>query len=421
MEMNKYIKAIETLDPQKQYVLACSFGPDSMCLFDLLVKAKIQFVVAHVNYHRRKEANVEESALRAYCDKLNIPFFLKHSHYQKSFGNFQSWAREKRYEFFEEVYNTNDADGLLIAHQQDDHIETYLIQKERNTKVFHYGILRETTILGMNVLRPLFDLAKKETEEYCVENNVPYAIDASNLTPVYTRNKIRLEVVQQMNEVERQEILAKIDRANLDLVTRKKELDDIFEPYLHISMTNLHSLNEEDLYYVFYKMLTRHIKPRDFNQKLFAEILKMLSSKKPNMTLHLDKRNDLMKEYGRFYVADLSVLHPYEIMVSFPQTIHTEYFRVTLEKDMPHRNIKASDWPITIRNPRPFDQYTIKDYSSDLRRLFIDWKMPTSFRKIWPVFLNKNKKIIYVPRYRDDYKPKKKNDLEIFFPHFKQD
>ena len=72
---------------------------------------------------------------------------------------------------------------------------------------------------------------------------------------------------------------------------------------------------------------------------------------------------------------------------------------------MSKRNIHDSDYPLTIRTYEKDDTYQIKNYNVPVRRLFIDWKMPTRIRKIWPLVINNKGKIIYIPRYRDDFVP----------------
>ena len=49
------VKLNYKFNPNEMYLLACSYGPDSMCLLDLLFKAGVKFVCCHVNYHKRKE------------------------------------------------------------------------------------------------------------------------------------------------------------------------------------------------------------------------------------------------------------------------------------------------------------------------------------------------------------------------------
>ena len=60
------------LDHSKKYLLACSFGPDSMALFSLLLEYGFNFDVAHVNYHLRKESDAEENGLKSFCDEKMV-------------------------------------------------------------------------------------------------------------------------------------------------------------------------------------------------------------------------------------------------------------------------------------------------------------------------------------------------------------
>ena len=60
------------LNKNQKYILACSNGPDSMALFDLLLKNNYFFIVCFVNYKTRIESDIEEENLRLICNKNNI-------------------------------------------------------------------------------------------------------------------------------------------------------------------------------------------------------------------------------------------------------------------------------------------------------------------------------------------------------------
>ena len=62
-----------------------------------------------------------------------------------------------------------------------------------------------------------------------------------------------------------------------------------------------------------------------------------------------------------------------------------------------------SDYPLTIRTYQPGDKTIISNYQVLVRRLFIDWKMPLYLRKRWPLFVNKDNKIVYIPRYKSNF------------------
>ena len=64
------------LDNKNKYVIACSFGPDSMALLDMAIKNKLSIIVAHVNYHLREESDDEERQLRAFCKNHRVTLHI---------------------------------------------------------------------------------------------------------------------------------------------------------------------------------------------------------------------------------------------------------------------------------------------------------------------------------------------------------
>ena len=116
-------------NPESTYIVAVTFGPDSMALLDMLQKEGIRPVVCCVNYHVSPTAAEDYGNLRLYCkDKgLEFEYFdtndLKPEDKLKEGEDFKFWARKVRYGFFHEVYVKRDAEALFLAHQLDDIIE----------------------------------------------------------------------------------------------------------------------------------------------------------------------------------------------------------------------------------------------------------------------------------------------------------
>ena len=104
-------------------IIACSGGPDSMALFDILLKVrnikKINIVCAHVNHKVRKESDFEEQMVHDFCLKNNVPFELFTIDRYDGY-NFEAEARDKRYSFFEDVLHKYNYKYLLTAHHGDD-------------------------------------------------------------------------------------------------------------------------------------------------------------------------------------------------------------------------------------------------------------------------------------------------------------
>ena len=153
-------------------VVACSGGPDSMALLDQLNKQGKDIVVAHVNYKHRDTADRDEKIVKEYCKKYDIPVRVLYPVHEK--GNFQAWARDLRYAFFEEVADAFDAKILYVAHQMDDVIETYLFQKNRNMICDWYGLKEKSVRHGYQIIRPLLNFTKSELQQYCNDNGVSF-------------------------------------------------------------------------------------------------------------------------------------------------------------------------------------------------------------------------------------------------------
>ena len=386
------------LEKNKHYLLACSFGPDSMALFDMLLKEGYKFTVAHVNYHLRREANEEEALLRDYCFNHNIGIYVKDVDENLGDNNLEKKCRDIRYKFFIDVIKSNGFDALLVAHQEDDLIETYLMQKQRKNLVSYFGIKEISYFTDVEIIRPLLKYRKGELMMYCKMFNVPYAIDKTNLEDHFLRNQIRHSVVEKMTNEERKKILEEIENEN-------KELAKILDVVAQIKSNKIEEynrLNDVEFLYAIVA-LGRKIKD-DFvvSKEQGAELRKVLMSDKPNVSLIVDGLR-FLKEYDTLSIKEDVEDTDYEYVMNEPGVLDTEYFFLDFTKDSSNRNIGLADYPITIRNAKSDDLIEILNFSKELRRMFIDWKMPVSLRNRWPVILNKDGKIIYVPRYLKDF------------------
>ncbi len=386
------------LDQNKKYLLACSFGPDSMALFSLLLKGNYSFSVAHVNYNLRKESREEAKGLSQFCHANNIPLFI-HEVKEKITTNIEERCREIRYHFFQELYASLGIDFLLVGHNQDDNIETYLLQKIRKNLVNFYGIKKETNMSNMKIIRPLLDYKKSLLEDFCLENNIPFSIDSTNLTNLFKRNIIRHEIVENLSDKDRKEILLEIDNKNNELFTLKSKV----ETERAKECDFLKELNDKELAYSLI-YLGRKIKPDfEISSRFVKQVRILLESDKPNIET---KVNDLIfvKAYNLCYFSLPLDYIDYSFEMKTPNLLDTMFFYADFRNDYSNRNISIDDFPLTIRNANKQDEYNISGYRTTIRRLFIDWKMPMELRKRWPVIVNKNGFVIYVPRYQSDFK-----------------
>lgn len=112
------------------YVVAVSGGPDSMFLLEQMRLLGYSFVVCHVNYRKRLDSDYDERLVSDYCKKYNVKLFVYYPTHFSS-GNFQASARKQRYDFFFRIATEIATNKIVIAHNFEDSLETYIMQKER--------------------------------------------------------------------------------------------------------------------------------------------------------------------------------------------------------------------------------------------------------------------------------------------------
>ena len=184
-------------DPR--FVLAVSGGQDSMALLHIFNRLGISAIVAHVNYQKRGAASDKDAELvREVCAKWGFDCHIRKVDPQKAEGeNFQQWARKKRYEFFRELKATFSADGIAVAHHEDDQAETILQKIFRGSGLASWSGMK---VWDGELLRPLLRVSRQQIEKYVAEHNVPYREDETNLQSNFARNLLRNEWLDELSE-----------------------------------------------------------------------------------------------------------------------------------------------------------------------------------------------------------------------------
>jgi len=179
-------------------IVAVSGGPDSMCLLHNLLKLQkklnLVLIVAHVNYKLRgKDSDMDQKLVQDFCRQSNLACFVKKvNDITLSDSNLEAKLREIRYGFFEEVRKKQNADKIVLAHNQDDQIETILMRILRGTGLKGLrGILKKRD----KIMRPLLNVSRQEILDYCKENKVEFHVDQSNYDKRFFRNQVRHQIL----------------------------------------------------------------------------------------------------------------------------------------------------------------------------------------------------------------------------------
>lgn len=197
----KTIDKYNIIEKDDNIVLGLSGGPDSMALLYLLIeiRKKIYFniLIAHVNHGvRGDEALRDEMFVKEVANNLNLPFFATRVDMvgiaKKEGITAEEAGRKLRYGFFREIIKAQGSGKIAVAHNKKDQAETLLMRIMRGTGV---DGLKGMDFQTGDIIRPLLNIDRCEIEKYIEDRKIPTVLDKTNLESIYTRNKIRIELI----------------------------------------------------------------------------------------------------------------------------------------------------------------------------------------------------------------------------------
>lgn len=199
----QYIEKEHLFSSDHKVLIALSGGADSVALLRILHAAGYRCEAAHCNFHLRgEESDRDESFVRELCQGYSIPLhtvdFDTTQYAAEKRISIEMAARELRYEWFEKIRSECQATVVAVAHHQDDSAETMLLNLIRGTGI--------TGLLGIRprngvIVRPLLCVNREEIIRYLQSIRQNYITDSTNLKDEYTRNKIRLNLLPLMQEI----------------------------------------------------------------------------------------------------------------------------------------------------------------------------------------------------------------------------
>lgn len=382
------------LDKSKKYCVATSGGPDSMALLDLCVQQGFSVYAFHMNYHHRDTAYRDQLIVNEYCFAHKIPLVI--ANYQPmGNANFQMDARLARYLKAKEVIESNELEALLVAHQQDDVLETYLMQKESKREVNYYGLKATNELFGIKVIRPLLSLTKRQCHTYCLMHDIDFGIDESNLTDIYTRNKIRHHILFEYTQQQRDDLLCEIEQKNKQLQAQLSHL-----VFTDQNLTISGSVSDDSVAKGLRQLLVQL--DAGYGNKSHQYYLDLWRSISKNKAIHLNN------QWYLFY--DNSILWYEFIPASQPVYINDlqikDYGMFKISSSGNKRQgfyANPDEFPLMYRLWKDGDKIETKFGTKKVSRWFIDQKIHPSKRLLTHVIENKYGKVIYLDGFGCDY------------------
>lgn len=187
--------------------MALSGGADSVSLLFVLKHLEhelgIDVEAAHCNFHLRGAESVrDEEFCKQLCERLSVPLHLIHFDTQAYADlhrvSIEMAARDLRYGYFENLRRDIKAQDICVAHHRDDSVETVLLNLVRGTGLRG---LRGIQPRNGNIIRPLLSLSREDIVQYLGALGESYVTDSTNLHNDVKRNKIRLDVMPLLREL----------------------------------------------------------------------------------------------------------------------------------------------------------------------------------------------------------------------------
>lgn len=202
-KVKEFIEKEDLFSKQDKILVALSGGADSVALTRILITLGYHCEAAHCNFELRgEESDRDEDFVRNFCRSLNIKCHSIHFETRRYAAqqsiSIEMAARELRYNWFSKICEESDCQVVAVAHHKDDSVETMLLNLIRGTGI--NGLLGIRPKNG-NVVRPLLCASRQEVVEYLHRMNQTYVTDSTNLEDEYTRNKIRLNLLPLMEEI----------------------------------------------------------------------------------------------------------------------------------------------------------------------------------------------------------------------------
>ncbi len=408
-KVKRFIASEHLLRVDALYLVALSGGADSVALLLCLKELGYRVEAVHCNFHLRGEESLrDEQFCEELCQREDIPLHKAHFDTQAYADlhkvSIEMAARELRYRYFFQLKEALSADGVCVGHHKEDSVETILINLVRGTGLSGLMGIRPR---NHDVIRPLLCVTRQEIEDYLQKYAVSFVIDSTNLVDDVVRNKIRLNVLPQLSEIN-----PSVTDTILTTANHLSEVDAIVQESLksalgkaisfvgsasQVSLSNLmNGPFQIDLSFVRAfpspsYFLFHVLKPLGFSSSQIAEMVSHLDGQIGQ--LWYSSTHELTHDRGFFMVLPREEAEPRELVI--PETgryVYDEHLslRLTQRALSPSSNVSYSKnptivdldaasirFPLTLRRVAEGDRFTplgmrgtqlVSDFLTNLKR-----------------------------------------------------
>ncbi|WP_286034061.1 tRNA lysidine(34) synthetase TilS [Fusobacterium necrogenes] len=408
------------IESRDRVVVGFSGGPDSVFLVEMLLKLKekinFNIVLVHINHLLRgEEAQRDEDFSINYGKSKKLEVFTKKidviSLAKKSGISLEEAGREARYSFYAKIMQKTKSNKIVLAHNKDDQIETFIFRLSRGTGLCGLeGILSKRDVY----IRPISEIYKSEIIEYLNKNKIAYCIDSTNLKNDFTRNSIRLDLIPFIEQRYNPKFKDKI----FSLIEEIREINFFIEEEIKrfqqsdiLKVSEILRFPKNIRGRILSKFLYKH--GLDINRKkisLIENILEKGGSQEVTLSSEyiLKKEYDILKVEKKYLIKE-SIR---EICMVIPNRveygnyiIEAEYTdRIEQNRDCFYTNLKVGD-TLIIRGRKEGDKINPIGMKGEkkLKDIFINEKIAKRDRNFIPLVVHKGN-IVWIAGIRGNEK-----------------
>lgn len=389
--VRRFIQQHRLMESNGKYLVALSGGADSVALLLVLQELGYHVEAVHCNFHLRgEESDRDENFCVNLCKKLNIELHRVHFD-TRTFAelhqvSIEMAARELRYNHFKQLIKDGGFQGVCVAHHRDDSVETILLNLVRGTGI--HGLTGIAPKNG-NIIRPLLCVSRDEIEQFLRQRNQDFVTDSTNLVNDVKRNKMRLDIIPQLKEMNPSFNESLMKMAN-HLNEAEKILDDAAKPLASSLEKNgfieyqsiLESPSSE---YLMFQIFS----PFGFSH---AQIAEMTASQEPQTgTVWRSETHELLFDRGRWLLQPItttpqkSLKIPEEGTYIFDDNTKIRLqrkqvddgFSIPKEKNCISLDYKKIHFPLILRTCQTGDRFIpfgmkgsklVSDYLTDVKK-----------------------------------------------------
>jgi len=432
-DFKRYIAINNLCIKDDKLLLGVSGGIDSIVMMHLFRMSGYNIALAHCNFQLRdEESDKDEAFVTHLAENYQLPIhtirFNTPEIAEKEGISIQMAARDLRYEWFEELRQQHHYDYIAIAHNNNDLVETFLINLVRGTGIKGLTGIKEKS--GA-IIRPLLFASRKMIDDYCRTNNFEYREDSSNKTTKYSRNLIRHEIIPAFES---------INPSFIDTMTQNintlKNTEKIYYHTLQKTLTEIADEQDKKTYFAIDKIeklepvetyMFEFLNPYGFSISQINDIIASLdgiSGKQffsPTHRLIKDRDNLILEEISLvqskpFFIEETTGQIEYPIPLILDKSDKTEEFQINTQKNIAQLDYDKLEFPLTLRKWNKGD-YFMPLGMQNLKKVsdfFIDQKVPIPEKeKVW--IIESGNKIAWIAGMRIDERFKiTENTTHIF-------